>query len=450
MLFRKGNPESFIHFSGESSGILIEDLVLKDLPKYSFLGSILSPLKGFSIYVEFRSENLNTMNKKNLGFTSDYKDVHQGSTVSTDMSSSMLSNYKIDEDYFPSEIVRRPTNHSIISSTQQQREIKEMYHPRLFSLYSTKGPGNLDLYIDYHEGKRVIALEGWTTKKKMYLKQTFKAEIEEGKWYIMVLNYSKSTVSLYLNGEEAKRDQEVDFSPVMSSLDTFNTLAVGVACDLNLNIQPPFDPKTSFQGQIRNFLLFPFEIPQGNLTSNLHTSRVSHRRQTMAKELRDSQPKKKVNKIDPEELFGASLFNLNVFVMISKLDVHKEIPWVPSFNINKKEKEDLSENNDSRIRVSSQGVFYFETSKFEETLFAIGGLDAFIYCFELFANFTSFRDSKQSVEIFNEALKILQELTQHNYKEDSLTYLQNNGIYELIYLIQQVLGFSGLFIKENK
>jgi len=352
-------------------------------------------------------------------------------------SSQLLSNYKIDEDYFPSEIVRRPTN-SIISSTLEQKEIKEMYHPRLFSLYSTKGPGNLDLYIDYHEGKRVIALEGWTTKKKMHLKQIFKADIEEGKWYIMVLNYSKSTVSLHLNGIEAKRDQEIDFSPVMSSLDTFNTLAVGVACDSNLNVQPPFDPKTSFQGQIRNFLLFPFEIPQGNLTGNLHTSRVSHRRQTMAKELRDSQPKKKVNKIDPEELFGASLFNLNVFVMISKLDVHKEIPWVPSFNINKKEKEEGAENYDSRIRVSSQGVFYFETSKFEETLFAIGGLDAFIYCFELFANFGGFREPKQGVEIFNEALKILQEFTQHNYKDDSLGYLQNNGIYELIYLIQQV------------
>jgi len=182
------------------------------------------------------------------------------------------------------------------------------------------------------------------------------------------------------------RAEQTDFSPVMSSLDTFNTLAVGVSCDPNLHTQPPFDPKTSFQGQIRNFLLFPFEMPQGNLTSNLHTSRVSHRRQTMAKELRDSQPKKKVNKIDPDELFGASLFNLNVFVMISKLDVHKELQLMPSINMNKKgTEENPLDNNDSKIKVNSQGVFYFETSKFEETLFSIAGLDALIYCFELFA-----------------------------------------------------------------
>ena len=247
-------------------------------------------------------------------------------------------------------------------------------------------------------------------------------------------------MNLYLNGREAFRVEQTDFSPVMSSLDTFNTLAVGVSCNPTLDKTPPFDPKTSFQGQIRNFLLFPFEMPQGNLTPSLHTSRVSHRRQTMAKELRDSQPKKKMNKIDPEELFGASLFNLNVFVMISKLDVHKEIQLVPSITVNKKISEgDSVDNNDSKIKVNSQGVFYFETSKFEETLFAIGGLDALLYSFELFGNFSGFKDPKHGVEIFSEALQVLESLTQHSYKEDSLSYLQNNGVYELIYLIQQVL-----------
>jgi len=235
----------------------------------------------------------------------------------------------------------------------------------------------------------------------------------------------------------------------MDSLSTFNTLAVGSAKpDV---VSGGFNPKTSFQGQIRNFLFFPFEIPLANLTESLHPSRVSHRRVTVAKMLRESQPKNKQERINPEKLFEASVFNLNVFAR--NFDVHEETSSklgtssVSTSPILKKKQLNANQfstdiNNDEKIKMSSKGVFYFETSKFEDTLFAVGGLDAFLFCIGLLTNFEGFKNTNHANEILCEILKILEFLTQGAYKEDSLTYLQNNGIYEFIHLIQQVIWFS--------
>jgi len=245
-----------------------------------------------------------------------------------------------------------------------------------------------------------------------------------------------------VNGKVATSFLSTDFSSVMDSLNTFNTLTVGAKRPSELDGN--FDPKTSFQGQIRNFLFFPFEVPLGNLTESLHPMRVTHRRATTAKMLRESQPKQKFDRINPERLFEASVFNLNVFAR--NFDIHESkspsnlssaSPILKKRQLNSNQfSTDL--NSEEKTQMSSKGVFYFETSKFEDTLFAVGGLDAFLFCIGLLASFEGFKDPNHPGEILCEILKILEFLTQNSYKEDSLTYLQNNGIYEVIYLIQQV------------
>lgn len=139
--------------------------------------------------------NKETMAEENYQKTYNYVDGR---------SSSMLSNYEIQTNYFS-----QPTTNpdlkraaSIPSLQSIKRNIEEDYSPRIISLSSANGADYLDLLIGSCEGKRTLMLEGKGIKKTTAVTKVYDTEIEENRWYNLLLTYSeKSKVSLYLSSE---------------------------------------------------------------------------------------------------------------------------------------------------------------------------------------------------------------------------------------------------------
>ena len=91
-----------------------------------------------------------------------------------------------------------------------------------------------------------------------------------------------------------------------------------------------FDKQGSFQGQINNFFIYPFEIA----TEDIHkTSRFSNAnrkllpKQTIVKLIKSALDKDKKSDFDPNHLIENSILNLNAFVKMTRLNIHQEIAW---------------------------------------------------------------------------------------------------------------------------
>ena len=231
------------------------------------------------------------------------------------------------------------------------------------------------------------------------------------------------------------------------------------------NIAENFAKETSFQGQISNFFLYPFEI---TAQESEKVPRISNwglksgpkmRKTSLIKGVFDLKGKK--SEFDPEYLTENSLLNLNAFVKMTRLNVHKEIHWASNSYIqapNQKKRFNLFSSNFlleifililidkepvmivTKLQIKSKGVFYLEKSKFEDVFFSVGDIDVFLLCIDLLSHFKINLPSQKAavVHLICQIIEVIKLLTSHAYKEDVLRFFLNNGAYVLAQLLNHV------------
>jgi len=435
--------ENFIQFSGKRSGIIIKNFNLMTN-------------KSFSILIQLRSENLKTMSKKFLDVSENFPpdvsfkgSVRASYQVSTGFK---LSNLMINEQHFENS---RKTINVLSNCFDEEEPSKLGYQPRLFTLMSKNGY-ELSLYIAKNEhNRRVLFLECKNTIKKdqPICREVFDYTIKENDWYSLIFTYSeKNAVSIYINGETPKKLFRANFAPMFEAMDLEKTLVIGNGINntLKTNIDN-FDKETSFQGQISNFLVYPFEITAQESEKIPRVSNPGLRSRTKTgvksfiRNVFDGNKKK--SSFDPEYLMENSLLNLNAFVKMTKFNVHKEIAWVSNTYVHAtsqkkkfgflglgKEQVTIVET----LQIKSKGVFYLEKSKFEDVFFSIGDIDVFLLCIDLLSKF-SIPQKAPIMELLCQIIEVLKLLASQSYQDETLNFLLNNGAYVLAQLTQEVM-----------
>lgn len=310
---------NFIHFSGQISGIAVKNFNLETE-------------KGFSIIAQFRFENLKSLNKRFLALDetspSGQKVLHR---LSQQNSPGLTLFHHINEDYFKTP---RSTPQGAFDFIETP---DDKYLPCLFTIVSANNV-EMSLYIGYHEKekRRVMLLECKSLQKKgPQYRDIFDYPIEENRWYTLVFAFSpKSNVTIYLDGQEAKPTYKTNFAPIFESMSLEKTMIIGSSPSTNENKKEKenFNAETSFQGQVSNFLVYPFEITaqESSLVPRISSmERTAGRRVSVMSFLKQAfEAKKKNNEnFDPAYLSQNSILDLNAFVKMTRLSVQKEIHW---------------------------------------------------------------------------------------------------------------------------
>ena len=90
-----------------------------------------------------------------------------------------------------------------------------------------------------------------------------------------------------------------------------------------------FQKQASFQGQISNFLMYPFEITPEEVHQTSQSSNRGRKATAKASFVASlfKSDKDKKSDFDPNHLIENSILNLNSFVKMTRLNVHQEINW---------------------------------------------------------------------------------------------------------------------------
>jgi len=151
--------------------------------------------------IRFRAENLRSINKRNIASEMAVTNPRNGSTTRSTRDSiqvKMMSSYVITSNYFNTRSGQGLANKNLVLDDES---FTESYQPRLFKIMS-KGQSYIELYIGYHENKRIIHLEGKSPKKPAVFREIYIHEITENEWYSLVITYNpKTTVSLIIFNE---------------------------------------------------------------------------------------------------------------------------------------------------------------------------------------------------------------------------------------------------------
>jgi len=158
-------------------------------------------------------------------------------------------------------------------------------------------------------------------------------------------------VSIYVDGKQLPKTYKTNFTPKLEAMDLEKVLIIGNAPNPSgNNAAESFAKETSFQGQISNFFLYPFEItaqesekvPRISNWGPKNAQEQRNRGRSIIKNVFDLKGKK--SEFDPEYLTENSLLNLNAFVKMTRLNIHKEIHWASNSYIqapNQKKKFNL-------------------------------------------------------------------------------------------------------------
>lgn len=286
--------------------------------------------KGFSIIAQFRFENLKSLNKRFLALDetspSGQKILHR---LSQQNSPGLSLFNHINEDYFktPRSIPQGP--YDFVETPNDK------YLPCLFTIVSANNV-EMSLYIGYHEKekRRVMLLECKSLLKKgPQYRDIFDYPIEENQWYTLVFAFSpKSNVTIYLDGQECKPVYKTNFSTIFDSMNLEKTMIIGSSPATNEHKKENFNVETSFQGQVSNFLVYPFEISaqESSLVPRIsNMDKIKNRRVSVMSFLKQAFDAKKKNTehFDPAYLSQNSILDLNAFVKMTRLSVQKEIHW---------------------------------------------------------------------------------------------------------------------------
>jgi len=419
---RSEDNENLIHFMGNSSGILINNPCLKSSKSYSFI-------------IHFRVENCKEFNKGVIREKRLDKLLTKGPETKL-FTGSLCGDTAFDDKK--------------INPNFLDEKSKEVQNPKLFTL-TAKNSAVLELSLGFSEGnKRILKIEGRVPKKDAPILDSFNKEIQENTWYALILTYSsKNQFTAYLNGEKITGNK-TNFSSICENLDSFQLMTIGGS--LNQTNRPTLSPdnfndRSSFQGQIKNFYILPFELTQEDATQYANFL------------YNKNEPQKKKTESEKEDILSSSIFNLKAFVKSSKQNVSEEIKWVPSQNKDsKKEKKNsmaaefmkiFTKKNtnieNERIEVKSKGVYLFEKSRFEDLLFSVGDIDIFLMAIHILSKNQRLKKT-QSFDLLCDILNVLKHISRTSHLIDVVRFLGNNGFNMLSELIEEVIIKRTYFI----